>query len=216
MKIKTALFETSATSLKDCPKRVLPEIAVIGRSNVGKSSLVNMLTEKKDLAKASGTPGKTRLLNFFRINETWFLTDLPGYGYAKLSKSKSFDFGESVANYLQNREQLLCTCVLIDSMIPPQEIDLQFMRWLDQCGLRYVVLFTKIDRQSPTATRKAIEAFGATLDELGLDVPDMIPCSAKAGTGRMDILKYFEGLLHPKPVKAPKAPKPEDPEPGQI
>lgn len=214
MKIKTALFETSATSLKGCPKRVLPEIAVIGRSNVGKSSLVNMLTEKKDLAKASGTPGKTRLLNFFRINEAWFLVDLPGYGYAKVSKSKSFDFGESVANYLQNREQLLCTCVLIDSMIPPQEIDLQFLRWLDQCGLRYVVLFTKTDRQSATATRKAMEAFEATLDELDLNIPDMLSSSAKAGTGRLDILKYFESLLHPKP--AAKKPKTEDPQPGQI
>jgi GTP-binding protein len=216
MKIKTALFEISATSLKGCPKRVLPEIAVIGRSNVGKSSLVNMLTEKKDLAKASGTPGKTRLLNFFRINEAWFFVDLPGYGYAKLSKSKSFDFGESVANYLQNREQLLCTCVLIDSMIPPQEIDLQFLRWLDQCGLRYVVIFTKTDRQSPTATRKAIEAFEATLDELGLNVPDILSCSAKAGTGRLDVLKYFDALLHPKPTKAAKTSKSEDPEPGQI
>jgi len=214
MKIKTALFETSATSLKGCPKRVLPEIAVIGRSNVGKSSLVNMLTEKRDLAKASGTPGKTRLLNFFLLNNDWFLVDLPGYGYAKVSKSQSFDFGESVANYLQNREQLKCTCVLIDSMIPPQEIDLQFLRWLDQCGLRYVVVFTKTDRQSPTATRKAIETFESTLDELGLNVPDILSCSAKAGTGRLDVLKYFDALIHPKP--APKARKSEDPEPGQI
>jgi len=214
MKIKTALFETSATSLKGCPKRVLPEIAVIGRSNVGKSSLVNMLTEKRDLAKASGTPGKTRLLNFFLLNNDWFLVDLPGYGYAKVSKSQSFDFGESVANYLQNREQLKCTCVLIDSMIPPQEIDLQFLRWLDQCGLRYVVVFTKTDRQSPTATRKAIETFENTLDELGLNVPDILSCSAKAGTGRLDVLKYFDALIHPKP--APKTRKSEDPEPGQI
>lgn len=192
MKIKSAVFETSATNLKGCPTRVLPEFALIGRSNVGKSSLLNSLTEKKDLAKVSATPGKTRLLNFFRINEAWFLVDLPGYGYAKVAKTESIDFGTSVANYLENRSQLACTFVLIDSLIPPQDIDLQFLRWLDQCGVKYRLLFTKVDRQSPTATRKAIAAFTQTLEEIGLVVPECIACSAKSGDGRREILKLIE------------------------
>jgi GTP-binding protein len=206
MKIKSALFVTSATELKSCPQfPVRPEFAFIGRSNVGKSSLINLLTEKRDLAKVSATPGKTRLINFYCINESWHLVDLPGYGYAKVSKTESADFSLAVANYLEKREALRCTFVLIDSMLPPQKIDMQFLRWMNECALPHAIIFTKTDRQSPTATRKSIAAFLEVLKELNLEPPTLITSSSKDGAGRGEILQLIHNQMSAKPRKAKAA-----------
>ncbi len=203
MKIKSAVFVTSATELKSCPQfPVRPEFAFIGRSNVGKSSLINLLTEKRDLAKVSATPGKTRLINFYCINESWHLVDLPGYGYAKVSKTESADFSLAVANYLEKREALRCTFVLIDSMLPPQKIDMQFLRWMHECALPHAIIFTKTDRQSPTATRRSIAAFLEVLKELNLEPPTLITSSSKDGAGRGEILQLIHNQMAAKPRKA--------------
>src|SRR5690606_22400527 len=127
------LFEVSAPNLAACPPATLPEFAFIGRSNVGKSSLINLLSERRELAKVSGTPGKTRLINFFRINEAWRIVDLPGYGYAKVGKEQRADFNEAVADYIEHREGLKGVFVLIDSRLPPQRIDLEFLGWIKEC-----------------------------------------------------------------------------------
>jgi len=223
MKIKEALFMTSAPDLDHCPEHAAPEFAFIGRSNVGKSSLINLLTEKKDLAKVSATPGKTRLLNFFAINQAWCLVDLPGYGYAKVARVESADFNEAVANYLENRENLKRTFVLIDSNLPPQKIDIQFLRWLDEVGLEHALIFTKADRQSPTATRKSIAAFSEVLAELGLAMPPVIACSSKTKDGRQDILRLITedlGLQHAprKRIETSDtaAPSPTPAKPAQV
>ncbi len=210
MKIKSALFVTSATELKSCPQfPVRPEFAFIGRSNVGKSSLINLLTEKRDLAKVSATPGKTRLINFFCINDSWHLVDLPGYGFAKVSKTESADFSLAVANYLEKREALRCTFVLIDSMLPPQKIDMQFLRWMNECSLPHAIIFTKTDRQSATATRKSIAAFLEVLKELNIEPPTLISSSSKDGAGRGEILTQIHNMMAAKPRK-PKATATED------
>lgn len=195
MKIKSATFETSAPDLKSCPNVNFPEFALIGRSNVGKSSLVNTLCSRRDLAKTSGTPGKTKLLNFFKINGNWFLVDLPGYGYAKVANRERFDFNETVANYIQNRENLKGVFVLVDSSIPPQKIDLEFMRWLVSKDKAFILVRTKIDRQSPTATRKNAELLDQALLELFGELPDSIQCSSKTGEGKDEMLRIIEAVL---------------------
>src|SRR5688572_14106958 len=131
MKIKSATFEVSAPELRACPRWALPEFAFIGRSNVGKSSLINLLTERRDLAKVSATPGKTKLINFFVINGTWSIVDLPGYGYAEVGRQRRLEFHAAVADLLAGRRNLRCVFVLIDSRLPPQPIDLEFLRWLE-------------------------------------------------------------------------------------
>ena len=210
MKIKSAQFVISATDLKSCPQfPVRPEFAFIGRSNVGKSSLINALVEKKELAKVSATPGKTRLINFFCINETWHLVDLPGYGFAKVSKTESADFSLAVANYLEKRDTLKCTFVLIDSMLPPQKIDMQFIRWMNECSLPYAIVFTKTDRQSPTATRKSIAAFLEVLKELSIEPPTIISSSAKTSVGRGEILKLIHDEMQTKSRKRKAVAAPE-------
>ena len=212
MKIKSAQFLTSATELASCPQfPPLPEFAFIGRSNVGKSSLINLLTEKSGLAKVSATPGKTRLINFFQINEAWHLVDLPGYGFAKVSKNESADFSLAVANYLEKRDALKCTFVLIDSMLPPQKIDMQFIRWMNECALPYVIIFTKTDRQSPTATRKSVAAFLEVLKELAIEPPAMFNSSAKTKDGRGEILKFIEESMRAKSKKRKAAVNTEAP-----
>ena len=156
MKIEKIEFVCSSPSLKLCPKDDLPEFAFIGRSNVGKSSLINMLAGQKGLAKVSGTPGKTRLLNHFRVESVtgkdspWFLVDLPGYGFAKLSKTQKEKFEGLIQSYLQNRENLALTFLLIDSRLEPQKIDLEFMSWLGDNEVGFVILFTKTDKLSKT------------------------------------------------------------------
>ena len=188
MTIRSAKLLTSAPDLASCPPPELPEFAFIGRSNVGKSSLVNMLTRVKGLAKVSATPGKTRLINFFTINASWNLVDLPGYGYAKVGRKDRAKFSSFVADYLKNRPNLLGTFVLIDSRLAPQEIDLAFLQWMVGCGLPLVLVFTKADKLSAAAVRANIRIFLGTLKELTPDEPVWVLTSSKLGSGRKEIL----------------------------
>jgi len=154
MKIKSADFVISNTDIDKCPKERIPEYAFIGRSNVGKSSLINMLTGRKSHAKTSGKPGKTQLINHFKINDNWFLVDLPGYGYAKVSKKNRSIFAKFIYKYLEKRENLICTFVLVDSRHEPQKIDMLFMEWLGQNQIPFVIIFTKMDKLSSSQLNK--------------------------------------------------------------
>ena len=196
MKIKSATFEISAPNLDAAPRLALPEFAFIGRSNVGKSSLLNLLAEKRDLARVSDLPGKTRLLNFYSINLNWRLVDLPGYGYAHVAKSERAEFNQAVAEYIEGRENLRGVFVLVDSRLEPQAIDLDFLEWLDGTGVAFAIIFTKIDKQSLSQTQSSIARFkqAAALDELD-PVPLLFASSAKTKAGRTDILRYIEKKL---------------------
>ncbi len=195
MKIKSADFELSAPNLRGCPARPLPEFALIGRSNVGKSSLINLLAGRADLARVSDQPGKTRLLNFYLFNATWRLADLPGYGYAHVSKQERADFNQAVADFLTQRESLLHTCVLIDSRLPPQPIDLAFLEWLTGERVPFSLVFTKTDKQSRSATMTAVDRFKqAALRDLGLE-PMIFLTSAKTKAGRTELLQHFHDLM---------------------
>ncbi len=195
MKIKTAEFEVSAPDLRLCPEWVLPEFAFIGRSNVGKSSLINLITERASLAKVSDTPGKTKLINFFVINNAWSLVDLPGYGYAKVGKQRRFEFNQAVADFISRRRNLRRVFVLIDSRLPPQDIDLDFMRWLGDCVVPHTLVFTKIDKQSPAQTRTNIEAVLAAVAAWRPEPPDHLVSSAKTRIGRSTILASIADTL---------------------
>lgn len=195
MKIKSALFEVSAPDLKSCPKSPLPEFAFIGRSNVGKSSLINMLCERKDLAKVSVTPGKTKLINFFLINGTWSLVDLPGYGYANVGRKDRDEFNKAVADYLENRTNILRVFVLIDSRLPPQRIDLEFISWLGNCSVAFALIFTKVDKLSAAQVSANIDLFKKALADEWDDLPDVFTCSSKTKAGRTEILTYVEQTL---------------------
>ena len=194
MKIKSAVFISSAPRLADCPAWALPEFAFIGRSNVGKSSMINMLANKDALAKVSATPGKTRLLNFFRMNDQWGLVDLPGYGFAKAAKTDKFDFNEMVGDYLEGRENLRHVFVLIDSRHPPQRIDVDFTTWLGSTGRPFTLIFTKSDKQSPTKTRANIALFQETLAPHLTVAPHTLTSSTKTGDGRNAILRMIADL----------------------
>lgn len=191
MQIKSAEFITSARSLADCPAWEYPEFAFIGRSNVGKSSMINLLARRESLAKVSATPGKTRLLNFFLMNQTWSMVDLPGYGFAKAAKSEKFDFNERAGDYLEGRPNLRRVFTLIDSRHPPQRIDLDFLAWLGGIGVPFSLVFTKTDKQSPAKTRASIALFLETLAPLVSALPEALASSAKTGDGRKDILRVI-------------------------
>ncbi len=196
MKITSAVFDRSAPDLASCPDTLRPDFAFIGRSNVGKSSLINALTRKKDLAKVSDLPGKTRHLNFFVINNAWHLVDLPGYGYAKVGRKDRADFNEAVAAYIEKRENLLCLFLLIDSNLPPQRIDLDFLRWLAEAQTPFVLVFTKTDKQSATRVQANVALFKKEIaDWWGGELPGMIFTSSKKGAGRADILATIEETL---------------------
>ena len=195
MQINSAVFHISAPALEGAPDWERPEFAFIGRSNVGKSSMINMLTNKAALAKVSATPGKTQLLNFFVINETWCLVDLPGYGYAKIAKSEKINFNESVGDYIERRPNLRRVFVLIDSRLPPQRLDVDFIAWLVGCGVPFSLVFTKADKQSPAKTRKNAEIFVSSVAELVTTAPPMILSSSKNGSGRQEILRSIEQSL---------------------
>lgn len=195
MKIKSAAFEVSAPDLRSCPKWALPEFALIGRSNVGKSSLLNLLTGRRDLAKVSDTPGKTKLINFFVINGAWSLVDLPGYGYAEVGKQRRLEFNESVASFLSSRRNLRGVFVLIDSRLPPQPIDLEFLRWIEGTGVPFALIFTKTDKQSASQGRANIDVFVKATREWRAEPPDVLAISSKTGAGRTDILNYISNLL---------------------
>jgi GTP-binding protein len=195
MKIKTAAFETSAPDLRSCPKWVLPEFAFIGRSNVGKSSLINALAARRDLAKVSSTPGKTQLINFYVINEAWSIVDLPGYGYAEVGRQRRFEFNAAVAEFLSGRRNLRGVFVLIDSRLEPQAIDFEFLRWLDGCSAPYTLIFTKTDKQSATRTRANIDAFLAALGTWRAALPAWFASSTKTGAGRSEVLGHIATVL---------------------
>lgn len=195
MQIKSAEFVISAPGVGGCPDWDLPEFAFIGRSNVGKSSMINMLTNRAGLAKVSATPGKTRLLNFFRINELWSLVDLPGYGFAKVAKSEKFDFNELVGDFLEQRHQLRRLFVLIDSRHPPQRIDVDFLEWVAGAGVPFTLVFTKADKQSAGKTRKNVAAFLEAVEPFFAEAPEVLVSSAKTRDGRREVLGVIDGLL---------------------
>jgi GTP-binding protein len=197
MQIKSAVFNMSARDLQSAPDWNRPEFAFIGRSNVGKSSMINMLANKDALAKVSATPGKTQMLNFFVINESWSLVDLPGYGYAKVAKSEKINFNESVGDYLEQRENLRQVFVLIDSRLTPQPIDVDFVKWLGDCSVPFALVFTKADKQSPAKTRTAISAFLETMPAHLQGVAPVVVTSSKDRSGRVQLLKLIEQSLQP-------------------
>lgn len=194
MQIKSAIFNMSARDLQSAPDWARPEFAFIGRSNVGKSSMINMLSNKEALAKVSATPGKTQLLNFFVMNESWSLVDLPGYGYAKVAKSEKINFNESVGDYLEQRPNLRLLFVLIDSRLTPQAIDVSFVSWLGECKIPFALVFTKADKQSPAKTKASIQVFLDSIPPHLTALPPIIS-SSKSRAGRIEILKMIEHAL---------------------
>lgn len=192
MIIKTATFVCSNTKVSALPPPKLPEYAFIGRSNVGKSSLINMLVNQHGLAKTSQRPGKTQLINHFLINEKWYIVDLPGYGYAKVSKTSREKWEKFIRNYLTKRESLQCVFVLVDGRLDPQQIDLEFCYWLGQCGLPFTVLFTKADKQSLDKTNRQVRAFKKSLSNWFEESPPMFITSAENGTGKKEVLEYID------------------------
>ncbi len=199
MIINSAILQGSAPSLAACPVSELPEFAFIGRSNVGKSSLINMLVRRKDLARVSSTPGKTRLINFFAINNHWTLVDLPGYGYAKVATSERAKFSSFVADSLQNRPNLQGTFVLIDARLTPQQIDLDFLHWMVNAGVPFILVFTKADKLSTTAAQQNIDAFMQCVEAISEEPPPMLLSSAKKGQGRPEILNLISTALAEDP-----------------
>ena len=195
MQIKSAEFTISNTEVSKCPLDGKPEFAFIGRSNVGKSSLINMLTSKKGLAKTSGTPGKTKLINHFLINEHWYLVDLPGYGYAKVSRTQRSTFERFIADYLTKRETLYNIFVLLDARLEPQKIDLEFMNWCGQKGLPFSMVFTKIDKLSSTALQKNLAKYKKEMLKVWAEIPPVFTTSSDSGFGKEPLLNYIEQIL---------------------
>ena len=192
MKINTSQFLMSNTDPEKCPKPDKPEYAFIGRSNVGKSSLINMLTGRKSLAKISGKPGKTQLINHFIINESWYLVDLPGYGYAKIAKNQREKWMHFIMAYIRNRENLMCLFVLIDARIEPQKIDLDFIGMMGEYEIPINIIFTKTDKITANQIQKNISAFKAKILETWEDMPGYFISSARIGAGKDDILEFIE------------------------
>lgn len=195
MEIKSAEFLISNTDYRKCPSNSLPEFAFIGRSNVGKSSLINMLTGRKALAMTSSTPGKTMLINHFFINDSWYLVDLPGYGYAKRSKTAIEALKRLIESYVLYREQLTCLFVLIDSRLSPQKIDLEFINFLGEHGVPFVIVFTKVDKLRPGERKKNVGKFLQTLQEHWEELPPHFVTSSEKGEGRNELLDYMDSVL---------------------
>lgn len=191
MLIKTASFVKSSVTLAQCPSPQLPEYAFIGRSNVGKSSLINMLCNHSKLAKVSSTPGKTREINHFLINNNWYLVDLPGYGYARVSRTAREKWGDFIEEYLKGRENLQYLFVLIDSRLEPQPIDVEFINHLGQMAIPFVLVYTKIDKQNNTQTQQNKALMEKILYETWEELPPMFFTSAEKKIGKEDILKFI-------------------------
>ncbi|HBC04899.1 MAG TPA: ribosome biogenesis GTP-binding protein YihA/YsxC [Aequorivita sp.] len=194
MQIKSAEFLMSNSEVAKCPKDRLPEYAFIGRSNVGKSSLINMLMQRKSLAKTSGRPGKTQLINHFLVNKNWYLVDLPGYGYARVSKSSKKVFQKFITNYFEKREQMVLAFVLVDCRHEPQPIDLEFMQWMGESGIPFNIIFTKADKLKPKALERNIAAYTEKMLETWEEMPHYFVTSASDSTGREEVLNYIDEL----------------------
>lgn len=205
MEIKKATFAISSAKLSQCPKDDKPEFAFIGRSNVGKSSLINMLTNHKNLAKTSATPGKTLLINHFLINSTsapsqadeWYIVDLPGYGFAKRSKKVQDDIEKMISSYILQREQLTNLFLLIDVRHDPQKIDREFMDWLGENGVPFSIVFTKADKLGPVKARQNVEKYMQTLLDTWEELPPYFLTSSEKKQGRDEVLTYIEDILKP-------------------
>ncbi|TRX57774.1 YihA family ribosome biogenesis GTP-binding protein [Fulvivirga sp. M361] len=195
MKIKKSEFITSSSQIEQCPSTNCKEFAFIGRSNVGKSSLVNMLTERKSLAKVSGKPGKTQLINHFLINDEWYLVDLPGYGWAKVSQTEKQKWGEMIHDYILGRKNLAFLFVLVDSRLPPQPIDVEFINWLGEKQIPFGIVFTKADKQSKNKTQSNIAKYKKQLLQYWEALPANFVTSSVSQAGRDDVLDHIEELI---------------------
>jgi GTP-binding protein len=194
MQISSAEFIMSNSDVTKCPDKNLPEYAFIGRSNVGKSSLINMLTGRKNLAKTSGRPGKTQLINHFLINKVWYLVDLPGYGYARVSKKAKKTFQKFITQYFEKRKQLVSAFVLIDVRHEPQKIDMEFMQWLGENGIPFSMVFTKADKLKPAELEKNIAEYQGQMLEFWEEMPPFFVTSSSKGIGKDEILDYIENV----------------------
>jgi len=194
MKIKSAKFIVSNSDVAKCPKEQYPEYAFIGRSNVGKSSLINMLTTQKNLAKTSGRPGKTQLINHFLINDEWFLVDLPGYGYARVSKKSKKTFQKFITNYFEKRKQLICAFVLVDCRHEPQKVDLEFIDWLGRNQVPFNLVFTKADKVKPEALKRNIAHYQSVLLESWEECPKHFVTSSSKHQGKEELLAYIHQI----------------------
>ncbi len=196
MIVKEVSFTGSFTKLSQCPNEDFHEFAFIGRSNVGKSSLINMLLNKKSIARVSHTPGKTRHINFFKVNAQWFLVDLPGYGYARVSKKERAAFNNRIKSYLADRKQLQTAFLLVDTRIPPQKIDLEFANWMGAKEVPFSIIFTKADKVKSNLARKNTMAFKAELKKQWATLPPIFLTSAHNKLGRDDVLNYIESIVN--------------------
>ena len=194
MDIKSARFIISNTDIAKCPGDGRPEYAFIGRSNVGKSSLINMLTRNSKLAMTSSMPGKTLLINHFLVNNEWYLVDLPGYGYAKRSKSQTEKLEHIISTYVLDREQMTLLFVLVDSRLEPQKIDLEFFEWLGENGVPFAIIFTKADKVKKTQLKKNTDEYKKKLLEQWEELPPIFVTSSENGMGRNELLDYIDGI----------------------
>jgi GTP-binding protein len=203
MKITTATFISSFADVSKCPTPDRPEFAFIGRSNVGKSSLINMLTNSRKLAKTSVTPGKTQTINHFLINDSWYLVDLPGYGYASVSKSTRAGFGKMIEDYVLTRKNLLCLFILLDSRLPPQAIDLDFIQWAGGKEIPLALIFTKIDKLKRNELEKNMKHYEKKLLELWEDLPTIVLTSVESKHGKDELLDLIAEVLveYPKGLR---------------
>ncbi len=185
----------SNSNVEKCPNENIPEYAFIGRSNVGKSSLINMLTNRKHLAKTSGRPGKTQLINHFKINDNWFLVDLPGYGYARVSKQSKKTFQKYITNYFEQRRQLVCSFVLVDIRHEPQKIDMEFMQWMGENGIPFCIIFTKADKVKPAVIEKNVQAYLQQMTAaIWEEAPNYFITSSSKAIGREDVLGFIDKI----------------------
>jgi GTP-binding protein len=194
--IKKAIFTKTSAKVADCPKPIFPEFAFIGRSNVGKSSLINMLCNNNKLAHTSSTPGKTKIINHFLINDNWYLVDLPGYGYAKTAKTNRAIFEGMITDYVTKRENLICLFVLVDYRLPLQQIDAEFMQWLGEKDVPFCILFTKADKLTKTELEKNLKDYLLKVSYIFADEPNYMVSSSKNKKGKEDILKFIEDHIH--------------------
>ncbi|MBK7213314.1 MAG: YihA family ribosome biogenesis GTP-binding protein [Bacteroidales bacterium] len=192
MPIRKVVFTLSAPGMPECPPEKFPEYAFVGRSNVGKSSLINMLCGTRDLARTSSDPGKTRLINFFLVDESWYLVDLPGYGYARISKSQRKGWEVMVREYLSKRKSLFYTFLLIDSRVEPMQSDLNFVNWLGEKGLPFCLVFTKCDKKSRNSLKFTLDTYKAELEKKWEELPPIFITSSVSGAGKMEILNFIE------------------------